>query len=236
MNKLLSTAILLAGMALATNASAATFTSDHCTGGCGGNGTAFATITGTQINANTVDIVITPLNNNLIIGSGLASFTFNLTTNVDVTYSNLTLANQNPGFSVINGFNIGMATGNLSQHAGDIHNNGFGDFEYGVDFRPNGGGNGFAGPLSFRLTGTGLTLDDFAEKSTNGDVAAFFALDIFSAATRNTGLVDCCLGQPTPFDVPIPAPLALFAAGLVGISMLRRVTKKRTQADDLALS
>ena len=62
MNKLLSTAILLAGMALATNASAATFTSDHCTGGCGGDGTAFATITGTQINANTVDILITPLN------------------------------------------------------------------------------------------------------------------------------------------------------------------------------
>ena len=39
MNKLLSTAVLLAGMALATNASAATFTSDHCSnGGCGGNG------------------------------------------------------------------------------------------------------------------------------------------------------------------------------------------------------
>ena len=219
MNKLLSTAILLAGMALATNASAATFTSDHCsgTGGCGGNGTAFATITGTQVNANTVDILITPLNGNLIIGSGLTTFTFNLTTNVDVTYSNLTLANQNPGFSVVNGFNIGMATGNLSQHAGvgatAIHNNGFGDF-----------------------TGTGLTLDDFAEKSINGDVAAFFALDILSKATGNTGLVDCCTGQPTPFDVPIPAPLALFAAGLVGISMLRRVTKKRTQADDLALS
>jgi len=236
MNKLLSTAVLLSGMALATNASAATFTSDHCTGGCGGNGTAFATITGTQVNANTVDIVITPLNGNLIIGSGLASFTFNLTTNVDVTYSNLTLANLNPGFSVINGF----STNNLSQHAGvgatAIHNNGFGDFEYGVDFKPNGGGNGFAGPLSFRLTGTGLTLDDFAEKSINGDVAAFFALDIYSKATGNTGLVDCCLGQPTPFDVPIPAPLALFAAGLVGIGMLRRVTKKRTQADDLALS
>ena len=242
MNKLLSTAILLAGMALATNASAATFTSDHCsgTGGCGGNGTAFATITGTQVNANTVDILITPLNGNLIIGSGLTTFTFNLTTNVDVTYSNLTLANQNPGFSVVNGFNIGMATDNLSQHAGvgatAIHNNGFGDFEYGIDFKPNGGGNGFAGPLSFRLTGTGLTLDDFAEKSINGDVAAFFALDILSKATGNTGLVDCCTGQPTPFDVPIPAPLALFAAGLVGISMLRRVTKKRTQADDLALS
>jgi hypothetical protein len=237
MNKLLSTAVLLSGMALATNASAATatFTSDHCSGagGCGGNGTAFATITGTQVNANTVDIVITPLNGNLIIGSGLTTFTFNLTTNVNVTYSNLTLANQNPGFSVVNGF----GTNNLTQSAGAIGNNGFGTFEYGVDFTPNGGGNGFAGPLSFTLTGTGLTLDDFAEKSINGDVAAFFALDIYSKATGNTGLVDCCTGQPTPFDVPIPAPLALFAAGLVGISMLRRVTKKkRTQADDLALS
>ena len=70
----------------------------------------------------------------------------------------------------------GFGTNNLTQSAGAIGNNGFGTFEYGVDFTPNGGGNGFAGSLSFRLTGTGLTLDDFAEKSINGDVAAFFAL------------------------------------------------------------
>ena len=80
MNKLLSSAVLLAGMALATNASAATFTSDHCTGGCG-DGSATASpvdlrpITGTQINSNTVGILITPLNGNKIIGSGLTTFT-----------------------------------------------------------------------------------------------------------------------------------------------------------------
>ena len=70
--------------------------------------------------------------------------------------------------------------------------------------RPNGGGNGFAGPLSFRLTGTGLTLDDFAEKSINGDVAAFFALDIYSKATGNTGLVDCCTRSANPVRRPHP--------------------------------
>ena len=71
MNKLLSTAILLAGMALATNASAATFTSDHCgNGGCTGTGQpgGFATITATQQGAGTVQVTITPLNGNGLVG------------------------------------------------------------------------------------------------------------------------------------------------------------------------
>jgi len=222
--KILLTAAVLLGTAVVSPLSAATFTSDHCTGGCGdgsatGQPGGFATITGTQINGTTVEITITPLNGNKIIGSGLTTFTFNLIGDPTITYTGLP-----SGFSVVDAL-----PGNM-QSAGDIHNNGFGDFEYGIDFSPNGGGNGFVGPLTFRISGTGLTLDDFAELSSGGDVAAFFALDIFSGTTGNTGLVDCCVGQSTPFQVstvPLPAALPLFAGGLgvMGVIGWRRRRK-----------
>jgi len=226
---------MLAGIATAVLVSygtgqAATFTSDHCSEACGPQATGFATITGTQVDANTVDVTITPLNGNKIIGSGLYTFTFNLTTNVDITYSNFSAA----GFSVINGF----GTGSLSQHAGvgatAIHNDGLGLFEYGIDKDVNGGGNGLIGPLSFRITGTGLTLDDFAELSIipPGDLSVFMALDIISGTTGKTGLVDCCGPGVTPFDtptVPIPGAVWLFASGVAGLGALLRRRRKQQQ-------
>jgi len=224
---------MLAAIALLAScsvASSATFTSDHCTDGCGPQVTGFATITGTQVDANTVDVTITPLNGNKIIGSGLYTFTFNLTTNVDITYSNFSAT----GFSVIDGF----GAGSLSQHAGAIHNDGLGVFEYGIDKDVNGGGNGLVGPLSFRITGTGLTLDDFAEKSIipPGDLSVYLALDIISGTTGKTGLVDCCSVGVTPFGVetPLPAAVWLFAGGLGVLGVFsRRKRKSRGAWDDL---
>jgi hypothetical protein len=223
MMKTLLTAAVLLGTAVLSPVGAATFTSDHCTGGCGdgsatGQPGGFATITGAETAPDTVVITITPLNGNTIVGSGLTTFTFNLTTNVAITYSPLPT-----GFDVVN-------SGNNTQVAGEIHNNGFGIFEYGIDYNPNGA-PGFSGPLTFTLTGAGLTLDDFAERSKGGDVAAFFALDILSGTTGKTGLVDCCVGQPTPFgaQVPIPAALPLFAGGL-GVMGLVGWRRRRKQA------
>jgi len=228
---MLAALALLVGLST-TGSIAATFTSDHCTDGCGPQVTGFATITGTQVDANTVDVTITPLNGNKIIGSGLYTFTFNLTTNVDITYSNFSAA----GFTVIDGFGGGL----LSQHAGAIHNDGLGVFEYGIDKTVNGGGNGLIGPLSFRITGAGLTLDDFAELSTipPGDLASFMALDIISGTTGKTGLVDCCSVGVTPFDVPgeTPIPGALWLFGSVlGLGAMLRSKRKRSRGlwDDL---
>jgi len=222
--KILLTAAVLLGTAVVSPVSAATatFTSDHCSGsgGCTGSGQpgGFATIEATQIDANTVGITITPLNGNHIIGSGLTTFTFNLTNDATITYSPLP-----SGFDVVN------STTN-TQTAGVIHNNGFGDFEYGIDYSPNGA-PGFIGPLSFQLTSPGgLTLANFGELSTGGDVAAFFALDILSGTNGNTGLVDCCVGRSTPFQVstvPLPAAFPLFAGGLgvMGVLGWRRRRK-----------
>ena len=115
--------------------------------------------------------------------------------------------------------------------AGNHPHDGFGDFEYGSRLA-NGGGNGFAGPLSFQLTGTRFTLDDFAEKSTLMAMLRRSSPSTSSAATRKPDWsIAASSAANLRSDVPIPAPLALFAAGLVGIGMLRRVTKKRTQAD-----
>ena len=218
MKRLALTAVLLAGTALATNASAATFTSDHCGGGgCGPQPNGFATITGTQLGTDLVGITITPLNGNSLVNGGQTTFTFNLIGNPTITYVGLPST-----FDVVN------STTN-TQTAGSIHQAAFGNFEYGIDYTLPGASSPFFGPLSFTVSGNGLTLASFAELSTGGDVAAFFALDILSGTTGQTGLVDCCVGQPTPFGVtpvPIPSPLALFEAGLVGIGMIRRRKKQ----------
>src|SRR4029078_528097 len=81
---------LLVGLSLFAppGAIAATFTSDHCTGGCGPQATGFATITGTQAGTDTVDITITLLNGNKFVDTGLHAFTFNLIGDPTVTFSN----------------------------------------------------------------------------------------------------------------------------------------------------
>jgi hypothetical protein len=157
------------------------------------------------VDANTVNITIDLLNGNKIVDTGLHAFTFNLTTNATVTFSNF----SSPLFDV-----FGSATNTVG--AGNIHQDGFGDFEYALDYTGgSGGGNAFTGTsLSFTLTGTGLTLASFAELSTGGGDPAFMTLDIISGTTGNTGAVDCCLLQPTPFSA-VPLPLA--GAGLPGL-------------------
>ena len=63
-------------------------TSDHCDPLCGPQPTGFATITGTQVDGDTVSVTITPLNGNGLVGglNGLTTFTFNNTTNTAITF------------------------------------------------------------------------------------------------------------------------------------------------------
>jgi len=218
-NIALAAAAIAAALALpgSANAATATFFSDHCTGGCGPQPNGFATITATETAPNTIGITINPLNGNLIIGSGLTSFTFNLTTDVPITYVGLPST-----FDVVN-------SSTNTQTAGAIHNDGFGTFEYGIDRTVNGAVGGVSS-LSFSIVGAGLTLDDFAELSKNGDISAFFALDILSGTTGRTGLVDVSGATPfgvNPTAVPLPPALPLFVAGLAGIGMLKRFSHKR---------
>lgn len=210
-------ALLLAAPAHADIVSnLAVFTSDHCTGGCGdgsatGQPGGFATIQGVDHQNGSITITITPLNGNGLVNTGLDTFVFNLVGNPTITYSGLPT-----GFAVVGG----TGTNNLTQAAGSLHEDGFGTFEYGIDYTlASGASHPFFGPLSFTISdGPGLTLASFAELSTGGSPNAFFGLDIISATTGNTGPVDCCTGQPTPFSInPVPGPIA--GAGLQGLAL-----------------
>ena len=113
MKRLALTAVLLAGTALATNASAATFTSDHCGGGgCGPQPNGFATITGTQLGTDLVGITITPLNGNGLVNGGQTTFTFNLIGNPTITYVGLPST-----FDVVNSTTNTQTAGSIHQAA-----------------------------------------------------------------------------------------------------------------------
>jgi len=205
---LFTAAVLLGTAAISpVGAATATFTSDHCTGGCGPQTNGFATIDATQAGANTINVTITLLNNNGIVDTGLHAFTFNLVGDPTITFSNF----SSPLFDV-----VGSTTNTVG--AGVIHQDGFGDFEYALDYTGGpGGSNPYFGSLSFTISGANLTLASFAELSKGGDPSAFFSLDIISGTTGRTGAVDCCTGRSTPFEVstvPLPAALPLFAGGL----------------------
>jgi len=218
-----ATAILVSCVAGQT----ATFTSDHCDPLCGPQPTGFATITGTDLGGGTVSVTITPLNGNGLVGglNGLTTFTFNSLQNQAITFDfglNAAL------------FDVSNSATNTA-NAGAIGQDGFGTFEYGFNYVPPGGSNPFFGPLTFTLSGTGLTLASFTELSTNppGNVAAFMALDIISGqgGVGNTGVVDCCGPGVTPFEqppeVPIPGAVWLFASGIgIGGVILRRRRRK----------
>jgi hypothetical protein len=223
-------ALLLASTALTTNASAATaqILSDHCN--CGPQPGGFGTVTATQVGTGVIDVSVNLINGNTFSGGGFPlAFGFNLTGNQTITYSLLS-----PNFVVANG----TGPGGLTQTAGAFGVDGFGRFEYGVDYTGSGSSGNPPSTLSFRITdGATLTLASFAELSKNppGDTTAFFVLDIFSGTTRNTGAVDVSGNGQTPFDitpVPLPPAIPLFIAGMVGIGMLRRAAKKRLSGNE----
>lgn len=212
---------------------AATFTSDHCTNDCGPQPTGFATITGTQVDADTVSITLHFLNGNSLQGgaNGLTSFSFNNTTNTRIAFDFGALNSQ---FVVSNDVLGADVTVDKTAGPGSVHQDGFGTFEYGFNYVPPGGSQPFTQDLIFTLSGTGLTLASFTELSNGGDEQAYLALDIKSGQGNigQTGVVDCCSPGITPFDVPgetpIPGALWLFGGGLGMIAMLSKRRKRVT--------
>jgi hypothetical protein len=224
---------IAACLATTTPASALTidlfFNSDHCTDGCGDGTPAgqpnggFAVAHLTQNVVGTVDIAIELLNNNVFAGGGFpVAYAFNLVGIDTVTYTNIVNSTY---FAIPNAVNTNQ------QVAGAYSMDGFGDFEYGLEYLGKGtscfGTNTCQSTLSFTLSAAGLTLASFLELSTgNGSDPANMALDIYSGfgpGLGNTGPVDyTTVSVPGPIvGAGIPGLIAA-CGGMFGLNFWRR--------------
>jgi hypothetical protein len=210
----------LAPLAMASPAKASviyTLTADHFGGA--GSGT-LGTVTVTTVSTGVVDMTISLNNGNRFVLTGQDGSTvgFNTSLTPDPT---LTLVSSSlTGWSLDNG-------GVPSALDGD----GFGNFEYSLNCCSNtqGGGAAQTGPVTLRLSGTGLTENSFGELSNNppGDTRAFFAVDVIGAA-GGTGFI----GGTTPGSsnfTPVPEPGTLVLLGL-GLTAAGRQIRKRRAA------
>ena len=180
-----------------------TFFSDHCTGGCltnqpNGGGT----VTVTQTGLNTLAFDIELANGNQFVNTGFdASFGFNLSNIASITYSGITPV----GFTI---------PGGNPQSAGSLHMDGTGFFSFGLEGFGTGGSSPDGSSLKFTITAAGLDLSDL----TTNAAGQFFAADVLSGTTGNTGAID--VSTVTMSSVPEPSTWAMMLLGFFGIGFM----------------
>ena len=168
MKSLLSTLALLAFVAVAPQADAASIQyslkTDTCTNGCGNGSTTFGTVTLTQTLSSIVDVKVELISpTKFVAGTSLA---FDLA-----------------GFTLVSTDISGLTSG-FAFNSGPVFMNGaLGTFDYGITcVVPTGCGNGASnpnpGPLDFTITKTGLTLNSFTTSSGGSSGAFIFASDV----------------------------------------------------------
>ena len=170
----------------------------------------------------TLNFTVQLINNNTFtVGGQDVTFGFDLAGNPTITYSNLDTTQPDPQWTVVGG----TGAGNLTQAAGTLHADGFGDVEYGVKLEGSGASGTPPNVLTFSISGVDL---NFA------DLETIMVADIFSGTTGFTGFVDFTGNLViTPVDVngtPIPGAVWLFGGGLGLVAMLggRRKRKQKS--------
>jgi hypothetical protein len=207
---------LVASLAWAEPAAASlVFTLDQ-SGVNGPTGASFGTVKLDQIDANTVRVTVTLNAGENFAGTGAGKA---------LTWDLL----NHPQTVTVTGLPAGFAyLAPSAANPGEVYGaSPFGNFQYAVtcwsqDIAGGAclGGDGPTGPLVFDVhLSTGLSLTDFIGNS-NGFV---FAVDIFQqSCNRGTGCTGVVGTNGNGTDVPEPASLLLFGAGVSGLAAYRR--------------
>ena len=180
----------------------------------GGAGPApYGTVTISDVAAGIVDMTIALTNGNQFILTGQTGSTvaFNSIQNQTITLVSSSL----PGWSIDGGGAAGAYGGN-----------GFGTFEYSLNccFNNMGGGSSQAGPITVRLSGTGLSETSFAQLSIGGSPSAFIGIDVIGDGTGWIGSTQP--GTPTGATGNLPEP-GITALLTLGMGMLGAAARRR---------
>jgi len=199
---------ICAAAALACTPAAATvllfdITSDHCTDGClnGGSG---GTVKVTDNGTGSLIFDIELSGGSQIINTGFdASFGFNLNGIAAVTYTG------------VDGTKFTIPGGN-PQPSGNLHMDGTGFFQFGLEGIGSGGSDPLGSSLIFTISAAGLDFTDIIKNAAGN----FFAIDILSGITGNTGAVD--VEKEPRTETPEPGSLLLLGIGIAVLGLARR--------------
>ena len=184
-----------------------TFTSDHCSGGCGPQPGGFGSVTLTQAGAN-VNVSVSLFNGNQWVQTGAGGMQYFLFDNAAITLANITNISMpgNPG-----GPTVGVQ--------GPIMANGTGTWMWaiGCPTCPTGGSAAFASSLTFTVTNTTLAAMEVGHAV--GSTTELFVADILSGTTGMTGDVDVNTGGSVPDG---GATVMLLGVALGALGMVRR--------------